>query len=164
VTGELEVLVGTTGTRAQLVSALAPACMTAPLAYSRRAPLAALTVVALTLPAQAGLGGGLVGSAATPLVVFALALYIAGRELTGAMSLGRACAELDELTPRELEVLRLLARGLSNAEIAEKLVLGDTTIKTHVTHVLSKLGVRDCVQAVVLAYESGLVTPSSGAE
>jgi DNA-binding NarL/FixJ family response regulator len=81
---------------------------------------------------------------------------IAGRDADTA-ALHR---DLSALTPRELEVLRHLAEGLSNAELAARLHLSEATVKTHVARILAKLGLRDRVQAVIVAYETGLISPS----
>jgi DNA-binding NarL/FixJ family response regulator len=94
-------------------------------------------------------GDGLLSPSVTTRVIREFAR--GNRELPGP--------DLDELTERELDVFRLLVRGMSNTEIANELFLSDTTVKTHVTHVLRKLGVRDRVHAVVLAYETGFLTP-----
>jgi DNA-binding NarL/FixJ family response regulator len=101
----------------------------------------------------AGAGEGLLSTAVTRRVIAELARHPPAE--------GSAPAALDELTAREVEVLRLMARGLSNAEIAGELVITPGTAKTHVSRILMKLGVRDRVGAVVFAYESGLVSRPS---
>jgi DNA-binding NarL/FixJ family response regulator len=77
-----------------------------------------------------------------------------------APSITRRLIEQFELTPREIEVFQLLASGMTNNEIAAELIVGDTTVKTHVARILTKLGVRDRIQAVILAYETGHITPN----
>jgi DNA-binding NarL/FixJ family response regulator len=97
-------------------------------------------------------GSALLAPAVTRAVIASFAQRSPSADPAGA-------SRLDELTDREREVLLLLTRGRSNAEIAADLVVSDATVKTHVAHVLMKLGVRDRVQAVIFAYETGLVTP-----
>jgi DNA-binding NarL/FixJ family response regulator len=123
---------------------------------------------------RAGATGFLLKSMPREQLVAAVRTAVAGDALLAPVLLRRLLDDLvarvaprptsgtELLTPREEEVLRLVARGLSNAEIAERLVLGEGTVKTHVAHVLAKLGVRDRVQAVVAAYESRLVRPGEG--
>jgi DNA-binding NarL/FixJ family response regulator len=122
---------------------------------------------------RAGASGFLLKDAPAPDLVHALRVVAAGQAMLSPVITRRLLDEFARrdlggappapapglLTAREHEVLLLVAEGLSNGEIAERLVLGETTVKTHVGRVLAKLGVRDRVQAVVLAYETGLVTP-----
>jgi DNA-binding NarL/FixJ family response regulator len=96
-----------------------------------------------------------------PSVTKRLIADFARRPRPGAAAPTGAARQLGELTPREREVLTLVARGLSNAEISESLVIAEQTTKTHVGRILMKLRLRDRAQAVVLAYESGLVTPGA---
>ncbi len=121
---------------------------------------------------RAGASGFLLKDAPPEELIRAIHVVAAGEALLAPTVTRRLIAEfvarprvarqspgLDELTDREREVLLLIARGHSNREIAQRLVVGETTVKTHVGRVLMKLGLRDRVQAVVLAYEQGLIRP-----
>jgi DNA-binding NarL/FixJ family response regulator len=99
-------------------------------------------------------------AATRPIVPAAIAQTLSGTDAPFQVC---ACAALVELTPRELEVLRLIARGVSNGEIARELVVGDARVKTHVARIFAKPDLHDRAQAVVLAYESGLVQPGAAA-
>jgi DNA-binding NarL/FixJ family response regulator len=124
---------------------------------------------------RAGAAGFLLKGAPKEQLVEAIRVVAAGAALLAPPVTRRLIAEFarrlgpadasgphDELTGREQQVLRLLARGLSNGEIAADLVLGEATVKTHVARVLMKLGLRNRAQAVIYAYENGLVSPTRG--
>jgi DNA-binding NarL/FixJ family response regulator len=122
---------------------------------------------------RAGASGFLLKDVEPEELVDAIRVVAAGNALLGATvttrlleRFGRAPAatapSLDHLTERELEILRLVAEGLTNGEIAERLVVSETTVKSHVSSVLRKLGVRDRVQAVIAAYDAGVVRPAAG--
>jgi DNA-binding NarL/FixJ family response regulator len=119
---------------------------------------------------KAGASGFLLKDVEPAELVDAIRVVAAGNSLFGPEATERLVSRfsqpaegdlrsLDALTERELEILRLLATGLSNAELAQRLFLSETTVKTHVSSVLRKLGVRDRVQAVIAAYDAGLVSP-----
>jgi len=120
---------------------------------------------------RAGAGGFLLKDVTAERLFDAVRVVAAGEALLGPTITRRLIQEfaqhrprpdpaaLAQLTPRETQVLRLIAEGLSNPEIAARLVVSDETVKTHVSRLLSKLGLRDRTQAVVTAYESGLVVP-----
>jgi DNA-binding NarL/FixJ family response regulator len=122
---------------------------------------------------RAGASGFLLKDVEPAELVDAIRVVAAGNSLFGPAATERLVARfaqqpspdagrtLDELTEREKEILTLLASGLSNAELAEKLFLSETTVKTHVSAILRKLHVRDRVQAVIAAYDAGLVRPGS---
>jgi DNA-binding NarL/FixJ family response regulator len=123
---------------------------------------------------RAGASGFLLKDAGAAELLHAIRVVAAGEALLSPSITRRLIADfarrppareqpeaLSELTPRELEVLRLIARGRSNGDIARKLVIGDATVKTHVARIFAKLDLHDRAQAVVLAYESGLVLPGA---
>jgi DNA-binding NarL/FixJ family response regulator len=122
---------------------------------------------------RAGASGFLLKDVQPAELVDAIRVVAAGNSLFGPTATARLVARfaeapqpeasrsLEDLTDREREVLRLLATGLTNAELAQRLHLGETTVKTHVSAVLRKLGVRDRVQAVIAAYEAGLIRPGA---
>ncbi len=148
------------------------------LAEARDQPIAILMLTTFDLneyvyaALQAGASGFLLKDVLPEQLVAAVRIVAAGDALIAPAITKRLIAQfartappvtpspsLAELTPRELEVLSLIARGLANAEIAAELVVSNATVKTHVTRVLTKLSLRDRVQAVVFAYETGLVSP-----